>query len=343
MTLVSLWFGVIAALWSGFMVLEGFDFGVGMLHSIVGRDEAGRRLAISTIAPTWDGNEVWLVVAAAAMFAAFPDWYATAFSAYYLVLVIMLGGLIARGISIEYRDRTDSDRSRRAWDGLLTGSSVAVPFVVGVLLGGLLHGVPIDSSQEFTGSFASLLQPYPLYVGVTFTLICALHGGTFLALRSSGAVRARATTLTRRLGPLTAAVTVGFAIWTRVVAERGVFAVVVEVVAVLVVVVAGLMARHGREGLAFLATTFGLVTIVLSVFGSLYPNVMVSSTKAGYNLTINNTASGSYTLKAITVVVAVFFPVVLVYQVWTYRVFRQRLGGATARPSEAAVAPAPGP
>jgi cytochrome bd ubiquinol oxidase subunit II len=343
MTLVSFWFGVIAVLWSGFMVLEGFDFGVGMLHSIVGRDEPGRRLAISTIAPTWDGNEVWLVVAAAAMFAAFPDWYATAFSAYYLVLVIMLGGLIARGISIEYRDRTDSDRSRRAWDALLTGSSVAVPFVVGVLLGGLLHGVPIDSSQEFTGSFASLLQPYALYVGLTFTLICALHGGTFLALRSSGAVRDRATTLTRRLGPLTAAVTVGFAIWTRVVADRGVFAVVVEVVAVLAVVMAGLTARHGREGVAFLATTFGLVTIVLSVFGSLYPNVMVSSTKAGYDLTINNTASGSYTLKAITVVVAVFFPVVLVYQVWTYRVFRQRLGGATTTPSEAAVVPAPGP
>jgi cytochrome bd ubiquinol oxidase subunit II len=329
-------------LWSGFMVLEGFDFGVGMLHTIVGRDEPGRRLAISTIAPTWDGNEVWLVVAAAAMFAAFPDWYATSFSAYYLVLLLLLAGLIARGISIEYRNRTDSDRSRRAWDGLLTGASVAVPFLVGVLLGGLLHGVPIGSNQEFTGSFASLLQPYALYVGVTFTLICALHGGTFLALRSSGDVRSRTTALTRRLGPVTAAVTVGFAVWTRVVASRGVFAVVVEVLAVLAIVMAGLAARQGREGLAFLATTLGLVTIVLSVFGSLYPNVMVSSTKSAYDLTINNTASGSYTLKAITVVVAVFFPVVLVYQVWTYRVFRQRLGGETPKSAEAAVAPAPG-
>jgi cytochrome d ubiquinol oxidase subunit II len=343
MTLVGFWFGVIAVLWSGFMVLEGFDFGVGMLHSIVGRDEPGRRLAISTIAPTWDGNEVWLVVAAAAMFAAFPDWYATAFSAYYLVLVILLAGLIARGISIEYRDRTDSDRSRRVWDNLLTGSSVAVPFVVGLLLGGLLHGVPIDSSQEFTGSFASLLQPYALYVGVTFVLICALHGGTFLALRSSGAVRTRATALARGLGPITAAVTVGFAIWTRTVVSRGVFAIVVEILAVLAVVIAGLAARHGREGLAFLATTLGLVTIVLSVFGSLYPNVMVSSTKAAYDLTIHNTASPSYTLKAITVVVAVFFPFVLVYQTWTYRVFRRRLGGETTQPSEAAVVPAPGP
>jgi cytochrome d ubiquinol oxidase subunit II len=343
MTLVSFWFGVIAVLWSGFMVLEGFDFGVGMLHSVVGRDEPGRRLAISTIAPTWDGNEVWLVVAAAAMFAAFPDWYATAFSGYYLIVVIMLAGLIARGVSIEYRDRTDSDHSRRVWDALLTGSSVAVPFVVGVLLGGLLNGVPIDSSQEFTGSFASLLQPYALYVGLTFTLICALHGGTFLALRSAGTVSDRATALIRRLGPVTAAVTVGFAIWTREVASRGVFAVVVEVLAVVAVVVAGLAARRGRQGVAFLATTLGLLTIVLSVFGSLYPDVMVSSTKSAYDLTINNTASGSYTLKAITVVVAVFFPFVLVYQAWTYRVFRQRLGGAATHPPEAAVVPAPGP
>ena len=342
MTLASFWFGVIAALWSGFMVLEGFDFGVGMLHTLVGRNEAERGLAISTIAPTWDGNEVWLVVAAAAMFAAFPDWYATAFSGYYLVLLVMLAGLIARGISIEYRNRTDSDRSRRAWDGLLTGASLAAPFLVGVLLGGLLHGVPINSSQEFTGSFASLLQPYALYVGLTFTLICALHGGTFLSLRSTGAVRERAAALTRRLGPITAAVTVGFAIWTRAEIDRGVVAIVVEVLAVFAVVMAGLTARHGREGLAFLSTTIGLVTIVLSLFSSLYPNVMVSSTKSAYDLTITNTASGSYTLKAITVVVAVFFPFVLAYQVWTYRVFRQRLGGETAPPSHASAFPAPG-
>ena len=178
MQLVPFWFIVIAVLWTGFFVLEGFDFGVGMLHSLVGQDEPGRRAAINTIGPLWDGNEVWLIVAAAAMFAAFPGWYATAFSGFYLLMVLLLAALIVRGVAFEYRGKRDAVRWRRTWDVLLTVGSVAAPFLIGVVLGDMLHGLPINSSQEYTGSFWDLLQPYALFTGVTLVLICLLHGAT---------------------------------------------------------------------------------------------------------------------------------------------------------------------
>src|ERR1700729_4394489 len=164
---VPFWFIVIAVLWTGFFVLEGFDFGVGILHDGVGGDEAGRRAAINTIGPLWDGNEVWLIVAAAAMFAAFPGWYATAFSGFYLLMVLLLAALIVRGVAFEYRGKRDAVRWRRTWDVLLTVGSLLAPFLIGVVLGDMLHGLPINSHQEYTGSFWDLLQPYALFTGVT--------------------------------------------------------------------------------------------------------------------------------------------------------------------------------
>ena len=190
-SLVPFWFIVIAVLWTGFFVLEGFDFGVGMLHGVVGRDEAGRRAAINTIGPLWDGNEVWLIVAGAAMFAAFPGWYATMFSGLYLALVLLLAALIVRGVSFEYRGKRDAARWRRTWDVLLTVGSVLAPLLIGIALGDLLHGLPIDSSQDYTGSFWDLLQPYGVFTGITLVLICLLHGATFLCLKTTGDMRER--------------------------------------------------------------------------------------------------------------------------------------------------------
>jgi cytochrome d ubiquinol oxidase subunit II len=198
MTLVQFWFIVIALLWTGFFVLEGFDFGVGMLHAVVARDEAGRRAAVAAIGPLWDGNEVWLVVAGAAMFAAFPDWYATMFSGFYLALVILLLALIVRGISFEFRGKSASPRWRRSWDILMTAGSLVAPLLIGVALGDLLAGLPIDRAGEFTGNFITLLQPYGLYTGVTLVVLCLLHGATFLAPKTTGAVRDRAAVLARR-------------------------------------------------------------------------------------------------------------------------------------------------
>ena len=260
-TLVPFWFILIAVLWTGFFILEGFDFGVGMLHSAVGRNDAERRAAINTIGPLWDGNEVWLIVAAAAMFAAFPGWYATMFSAFNLVLVLLLVSLIARGLSFEYRGKRDSPHWRRTWDVLLTVSSVAAPLLIGVALGDLVQGLPINSAQNYTGSFWDLFQPYGLFTGVTLVLICALHGATFLSLKTTGTMHERSRGLARRIAPATTAAVIGFAIWTHVAHSDTFFLNPIELLAVVAVLAAfwlvyeqprrlRLRRDHGHHGLS---------------------------------------------------------------------------------------------
>jgi len=332
MTLVPFWFIVITVLWTGFFVLEGFDFGVGMLHGVVGKDDAERRAAINTIGPLWDGNEVWLIVAAAAIFAAFPGWYATMFSGFYLAFVLVLVALIVRGVSFEYRGKRDAARWRRTWDGLMVAGSVAAPLLIGVGLGDLLAGVPINSAQEFTGSLASLLQPYALLTGITVVLISVMHGATFLTLKTTGQMRERAAAIARRVAPATGAAVVAFAIWTHVEASDTFFLNPVELLTILAVIAAVWLVYEHREGYAFTATTVTMASAILSVFVGLYPNVMVSSTAAANNLTVHNTASGGYSLKAMTVVVVIFLPLVLAYQAWSYYVFRKRVSAGDFRP-----------
>jgi cytochrome bd ubiquinol oxidase subunit II len=333
MQLVPFWFIVITVLWTGFFVLEGFDFGVGMLHGVVGQDEAGRRAAINTIGPLWDGNEVWLIVGAAAIFAAFPGWYATMFSGFYLALVILLAALIVRGVSFEYRGKRQAARWTRTWDGLMVAGSVAAPLLIGLVLGDLLHGLPINSSQEYTGSFWDLFQPYGLFTGITFVLICLLSGATFLCLKTTDDLREGAWRLARRIAPVTGAAVVAFAIWTHVTSSTTFFLNPVELLAVLAVIAAVWLVYDHREGFAFAATTVTMAACVVSIFTGLYPNVMVSSTKAAYNLTVHNTASGAYSLKVMSVVVVIFLPFVLAYQTWTYYVFRRRVSKREFQPS----------
>jgi cytochrome bd ubiquinol oxidase subunit II len=324
--LIPFWFIVIAVLWTGFFVLEGFDFGVGMLHTLVGRDEAGRRAAINTIGPLWDGNEVWLIVAGAAMFAAFPGWYATLFSAFYLAAALLLVALIIRGTSFEYRGKRDAARWRGGWDGLLIAGSVLAPLLIGIALGDLLHGLPINSSQNYTGSFWDLLQPYGIYTGVTLVLVCALHGATFLALKTTDDLRERAGQIARRIAPFSTAAVIGFAIWTHVSSGRGTFFLnPIELLAILAAIAAWWLVSAHSPGFAFTATTVTVASCIVSIFVDLYPNVMVSSTNKAYNLTVHNTASNPYSLKAMTVVVIIFLPLVLAYQAWTYYVFRRRI------------------
>src|SRR6516165_3682148 len=207
-SLIPFWYIVIAVLWTGFFILEGFDFGVGMLHSVVGQDEAGRRAAINSVGPLWDGNEVWLIVAGAGMFAAFPGWYATMFSAYNLALVLLLASLIVRGLAFEYRGKRDAARWRTTWDVLMTTGSVLAPLLIGVALAGLLHGLPINSSQNYTGSFWDLLQPYGVFTGVTLVLLCLLNGAAFLCLKTTDEMLERSQQLARRIAPFTAAAVV---------------------------------------------------------------------------------------------------------------------------------------
>jgi cytochrome d ubiquinol oxidase subunit II len=333
-TLIPFWFIVITVLWTGFFVLEGFDFGVGMLHGVVGQDEAGRRAAINTIGPLWDGNEVWLIVAAAAIFAAFPGWYATMLSGFYLALVLLLVALILRGVSFEYRGKRHAARWTRTWDGLMVGGSLVAPLLIGVVLGDLLHGLPINASQDYTGSFWDLLQPYGLFTGITLALLCLLSGATFLCLKTTDDMRDRAWRLARRIAPVTGAAVVAFAIWTHVTARSTFFLNPVELLAILAVIAAVWLVRDHREGFAFAATTVTMAACIVSIFTGLYPNVMISSTSAAYNLTVHNTVSGAYTLKVMSVVAVIFLPFVLAYQTWTYYVFRRRVSRHDFLPPE---------
>jgi cytochrome bd ubiquinol oxidase subunit II len=332
------WFIVIALFFTGFFVLEGFDFGVGILHGVVGKTDEERRVAINTIGPLWDGNEVWLIVAGAGMFAAFPGWYATMFSALYLALVLVLVALIFRGVSFEYRGKRSGTRWRRTWDGLMTAGSLVAPFLLGVALGDLLIGLPIGSNQEYAGTFWDLLTPYGLFVGLTIVSICVVHGATFLSLRTTGDVRARAGRIARRSAPITAAIVLAFAIWTQVAIDEGVIPGLVQVTAVLAMVAVTWLIRDNREGWAFAMTTIAMATVILTIFVDLYPRVMVSSTNAAYSLTVQNTASSPYALKVMTIVAAIFFPLVVIYQAWTYHVFRRRIGSADLESQ-----PPPGP
>jgi cytochrome d ubiquinol oxidase subunit II len=255
------------------------------------------------------------------------------FSGFYLALVILLGALMARGTSFEFRGKRDSARWRRMWDRLLAGGSLLVPLLIGVALGDLLNGLPINKNQEYTGTFWNLLQPYGLYTGITLVAICVLHGATFVTLKTTGEVADRAARVASRSGPVTALIVIGFAIWTHAIAGKGFFPNPVEISTILAVIAAAWLAYERREGWAFACSTITIALAMLSLFTELYPNVMISSTNPAYNLTIHNAASPSYTLKVMTIVAVILLPVVLAYTAWNYYVFRKRLTISDFQPS----------
>jgi cytochrome bd ubiquinol oxidase subunit II len=323
--MVTFWFIVITVLWTGFMLLEGFDFGVGALHGVVGRDDVGRREVIHTIAPVWDGNEVWLVVAIAGMFAAFPGWYATAISGLYPVVVLLLIALILRGVGIEFRHKRESARWRRGWSIALVASSLLAPLLVGIMLADFAHGLPIDANQEYVGNLGDLLPAYSVVTGVAFVAITLMHGAVFLGLKVHGEPHARAVRAARVLAPVAAALVFAMVIWTHIIIGHGVLLNLIELVALVAVLAAAWLSVAGAWGWAFVATAVTIASMVVSILGDLYPNVMISSLNAADNLTVHNTSSAAYALKVMTIVLAILLPFVLVYQGWTYYVFRRRI------------------
>ncbi len=326
MQLHTIWFVIIAVFWVGFFVLEGFDFGVGALHAFIGRNDTERRIAINTIGPWWDGNEVWLIVAGASMFAAFPGWYATMFSSLYLALVLLLVALFARGVSFEYRGKRESPRWRNGWSWALTIGSILIPLLIGVALGDLLHGLPINAAHQFTGNFFSLLTGYGLMTGVCLLTLCLLHGATFLALRTTGEIRHRAHAAGCRLGVVAIVVNIAWCIWTLVVIGGGTLPEPTQIFGVVAVIFAQRLATSDNDGWAFAASGFAIAAAIGQLFISLYPNVMVSSTRHSFDLTVNNAAAGHYSLVVMTVVAVLILPVVMLYQGWSFHVFRRRVG-----------------
>jgi len=325
MTLGDLWFIVDVLFWVGFFVLEGFDFGVGMLHSFLGRTDTERRVLLNTIGPVWDGNEVWLIVAGAVIFAAFPGWYATMFSSFYLALVVVLLALMVRGVAFEYQRKFDDPRWRSSWRWGMTIGSALIPLLVGVALGDLLHGLPINSSHEYTGTFWDLLTPFGLWTGVTLMVLSLLMGATYLTLKTTGELHERVQRVTVVIGVVAVLVTFGFMTWLHVGLSTGFVPKPIEALALMAVIGAAWAASAKAEGWAFTAAAIGIGGTVGSIFQELFPRVMISSTNAAYSLTVNNTASPPYTLKVMTVVAVIFFPIVLIYQAWGYHVFRKRL------------------
>ncbi|MDY7105372.1 MAG: cytochrome d ubiquinol oxidase subunit II [Actinomycetota bacterium] len=338
MELVDVWFVLIAVLWIGYFFLEGFDFGVGMLLPIIGRTENDRRVMINTIGPVWDGNEVWLLTAGGATFAAFPNWYATLFSGFYLPLFLILLALIGRGVAFEYRGKVDDDQWRARWD-LAIGFGSWVPAVLwGVAFANIVAGVPINEAGDFTGSLFTLLNPFALLGGLVTAGLFALHGANFLALKSEGDVRDRAHAIARVIGPIVVVVGAVFLLWNQLARGAGwTWAPVLVAAAGLIGAVA--VERNGREGIAFAATGVAIAAAVVALFGGLYPDVMPSTTDPAFSLTVDNASSTAYTLRVMTGVALVMTPVVLAYQAWSYWVFRKRL---SAEHLPAVHAPRPG-
>ncbi len=324
MALTDIWFGLIAVLWVGYLVLDGFDFGVGILLPVLGRSEGERRLMLRTIGPVWDGNEVWVLVAGGATFAAFPAWYASLFSGFYLALFLVLVGLILRGVAIEYRNKRPEPTWRTRWDRAVCVGSLLPAILWGVAFANIVAGVPLDAHHDYTGTLLTLLNPFGLLGGLTTLGLFVTHGATFLALKTEGDIRTRANRLAGQTGLVTAVLAVAFLAWTQV--QRGDAASLAVSVLAAVAFVGALVAnRLGREGWSFIGTAATIALAVVALFAALYPDVLPSTTNAAYSLTTTNAASTDYTLSIMTVVAVVFTPIVLIYQGWTYWVFRKRL------------------
>ncbi|MEK6647999.1 MAG: cytochrome d ubiquinol oxidase subunit II [Actinomycetota bacterium] len=342
MSFPTVWFLLIAVLWVGYFILEGFDFGVGMLLPFVSRNEADRRAVLTTLGPVWDGNEVWLLVAGGATFAAFPEWYATLFSGFYLPLFLILVALIVRGVSFEYRSKYGKAQWRQRWDLAIVISSTLPALLWGVAFANIVRGVPLEKASngsiEYVGGFFNLLNPYALLGGIVTLSVFLTHGAHFLALKTTGDIRVRAHALAIRLGLIAAVAAVAFLLWSNLMLPSINAKFLTLSVATALFWVAGLVANlRGREGWAFIASSVAITTFVTGLFVALYPRVMPSSLGSQFDLTITNASSTDYTLKVMTVVAVIMTPLVLIYQGWTYWVFRKRVGASQIQHPERGV------
>ena len=327
-SLQILWFVLIAILWIGFFFLEGFDFGVGMLLPFLGKKDVERRAIINSIGSVWDGNEVWLLTAGGATFAAFPHWYATMFSGFYLALFLLLIGLIMRGISFEYRSKDPNPKWRGRFDWMIAIGSFLAALLLGAAFANLARGVPINADRMFTGNLFTLLNPYGLLGGVTTVAIFLLHGANFLGLKLEGELRERVNTLANKLWIAATVLYLILAVFTYIAGfwNRGqIDPGIIPLAAVTTLLVAGYFIRQKREGWAFIMVALNIVLTQVTFFSMTFPNVMTSTTNPDWSLTIYNASSSQYTLSVMSIVALIFVPIVLAYQAWSYYMFRKRI------------------
>ncbi|WP_342581746.1 cytochrome d ubiquinol oxidase subunit II [Ureibacillus sp. FSL W7-1570] len=329
MSLPELWFILIAVLFIGFFFLEGFDFGVGMLTRLLAKNKDERTQLLTTIGPFWDANEVWLITAGGALFAAFPNWYATMFSGYYTLFVIFLLALIARGVAIEYIHHTKTDKYLNLWYWCIAIGSFLSPFLLGMLFTSLIQGVPIDETMTMYGTFSDFVNAYSVVGGLAVVLLSLVHGLTYIGLRTTGPVHDRALSLLNKVYVVLFIGLVVFAALTYVSTDLFIvrpLATPILLGAVVLTTILGIIfANKRREGLAFTMSGLSIVFTVAMLFIGLFPRVMISTIDPAFNLTIDNAASGEYTLSVMTKVAVTLLPFVLGYQIWSYYVFRKRI------------------
>lgn len=328
MELNVLWFILIGVLFAGFFILEGFDYGVGILLPFAGKNDTERRVILNTIGPFWDGNEVWLLTAGGAIFAAFPNWYATLFSGFYLAFFLILFGLIVRGVAIDFRSKLDNPTWRKTWDGLFFIGSLLPALLFGVAVSNFLTGVPIDANMEFVGNLFTLITPYTLLGGVVFVLVFAFHGSLFLSLKSGvEELNARVKAYSVKIGLAMLVVTVAWVIYGALITGilNSVIAVVAVALAALCLIIAVALQWKGRSGLAFVASVVAILCVTVMVFAAMFPNVLISTLNPLWSLTIYNASSSPYTLKIMTIVAVTLVPIVLCYQAWSFWIFRKRV------------------
>jgi len=329
LSLNELWFILIAILFVGFFVLEGFDFGVGTVARFLGKNDLEKRVYIKTIGPFWDANEVWLITAGGAMFAAFPHWYATMFSGFYIPLVFMLLALIVRGISFEFRGKVETDSWRNTWDWALFIGSLLPPILWGVVLANFMTGMPIDGNKEMVGGFLQFLHPFALLSGVMFLFLCVVHGLQFITIRTTGHLQERARRLAKVLAPWTLVLVLAFIAvgwWkTDIFTNHGSLWILLPLLSWTALLIASFLNIKKVDGWAFAMTSFTIVFLTASVFIGMFPRVMISTISSAYDLTIYSAASGAYTLKVMSYFSLTLLPFVLGYQGWSYYVFRKRV------------------
>jgi cytochrome d ubiquinol oxidase subunit II len=328
MDLPVLWFAIVGLFFVGYFVLDGFDFGVGMSLPFLGKDDTDRRVLINTIGPVWDLNETWVIVAGACLFAAFPEWYATMFSGFYLALLLILAALILRGVSFEYRHQNKHLAWKRRFDLMIVVGSAVPSFLWGVAFGNVVRGIPMDSGHNYTGTLFDLLNPFALLAGATTLLVFFTHGVVFVALKTEGEMRERAMRLAKRAGVVTIVVAAVFLV-TMALVRSTPASLVLSAVGAVALVVAVLCAARGREGRAFTLMAVTIAAVVLAMFTAVFPDVMPATNDPANSLTVANASSGTYTLTVMSWVALVCIPLVLAYQAWTYWVFRKRVSRAT--------------
>lgn len=333
MALHDLWFALICILFTGFFFLEGFDYGVGILLPFIGKTDTERRTIINTIGPTWDANEVWMITAGGAIFAAFPNWYATLFSGFYLALVVILLALILRGVAFEFRSKDENPRWRLFWDWAIFFGSAVPALLWGVAFGNLVKGTPINATMHFTGNFFNLLSPYTLICGLAAFAVFLLQGAIFLSLKTDGTIRARAEALAGRSWPvvvvMAALLAIANYVYLDIFTKIGVNPGVMPIASAAALLSVGYFLREKQFGWAFVLMGATILLSVATFFWFLHPNVMVSSTKEAYNLTVSNASASHKTLELMTIVAFIFVPMVLLYQGWSYWIFRKRLTAET--------------